>query len=68
MSDIEFVIELLMSLWKLDLCYGTKRMMFVKTEIKEKNNYREICVGLKEDFEAIMLLVYVYKDGTETTQ
>jgi len=47
---------------------GTKLMMFMKIEMKEKKKGLERSgVGLKEGFEAVMLLVCVDSDDAQTT-
>jgi len=46
---------------------GAKLMMFIKTEMKEKRGWKEVGFGLKEGFEAVMLLVCVNNDGAQTT-
>jgi hypothetical protein len=42
-----------------------KRTVFIKREIKQKKTWREVCIGLKEDFEAPR---DVYDDVTKSTQ
>jgi hypothetical protein len=64
MSDFELCIELLISQVEARPLLWDKTYDIYKDRNETKEAWREVCIGLKENFEA---LGDVYDDGTKTT-